>query len=195
MNPDLNPSFSAARIWRQEAKRLRKILLDAGLSEVRKWSKPCYTHDGRNICIIQRMNDFLALMFFKGALLKDPGGVLEVQGPNSRAGYRIRFTSVDDVASKEKSIIACISEAIDVENAGLKLEKAKELEYPDELVTKFDADPELKAAFDRLTPGRKRGYILHFSDARQSKTRVARIEKYRSHILHGKGLQDRGQGS
>jgi uncharacterized protein YdeI (YjbR/CyaY-like superfamily) len=190
-NPELNKSFSEARIWRQEANELREVLLKAGLSEELKWSKPCYTHDGKNICIVQRMNDFLALMFFKGALLKDPDGILEVQGPNSRAGYRIRFTSVKDVARMEKSINACIREAIEVEKAGLKVEKSKDMEYPEELVAMFDEDPELKIAFDKLTPGRKRGYVMHFADAKLSKTRVARIKRFRPNILKGKGFQER----
>ncbi len=190
-NPMLDTAFSDAKKWRAEAMSLRRVLLQAGLGEELKWGKPCYTHDGKNICIIQRMNDFLALMFFKGGLLKDPEGILEVQGPNSRAGYRIRFTCVQDVVSRESSIDACIREAIDVEKSGLRMEKAKDLAYPEELVAKFDDDAEFKAAFDRLTPGRKRGYIIHFSGARQSKTAVARIEKCRSGILNGKGLQDR----
>lgn len=190
-NPALDTVFSDATKWRAEAKSLRKVLLKAGLSEELKWGKPCYVHDGKNICIIQRMNDFLALLFFKGGLLKDPDGILEVQGPNSRAGYRIRFTSVQDVSSREASILACIRQAIDVEKSGLKVEKPKEPEYPEELVAKFNDDDEFKEAFERLTPGRRRGYLMHFSSARQSKTKVARIEKSRPAIMMGKGLQDR----
>lgn len=190
-NPVLDPVFNNAKKWRAEAMSLRKVLLKAGLSEELKWGKPCYAHDGKNICIIQRMNDFLALMFFKGGLLKDPDGILEVQGPNSRAGYRIRFTCVQDVSNREASILACIRQAIAIEKAGLKMEKSKDLEYPAELVEKFDDDAELKEAFEKLTPGRKRGYVLHFGNARQSKTKVARIEKCRPAIMLGKGLQDR----
>ena len=190
-NPVLDPVFNNAKKWRAEAMSLRKVLLKAGLSEELKWGKPCYAHDGKNICIIQRMNDFLALMFFKGGLLKDPDGILEVQGPNSRAGYRIRFTCVQDVSNREASILACIRQAIAIEKAGLKMEKSKDLEYPAEQVEKFDDDAELKEAFEKLTPGRKRGYVLHFGNARQSKTKVARIEKCRPAIMLGKGLQDR----
>ncbi len=190
-NSMLDTVFSNATKWRAEAQTLRKVLLKADLREELKWGKPCYTHDGRNICIIQRMNDFLALMFFKGALLKDPDGILEVQGPNSRAGYRIRFTGVQDIVSREASINACIREAIEVERSGLKMEKAKDLDCPEELVARFDNDPEFKVAFDRLTPGRRRGYLMHFSSATQSRTIVARIEKCRSGIMIGKGLQDR----
>lgn len=187
----LEKSFDSARLWRQEANELRSILLRCGLTEEFKWGKPCYTHNGKNICIIQRMKGFLALLFFKGALLKDPDNVLQVQGPNSRGGYRMRFTSVRDVAKMAKSVKAFVREAIAVEKAGLKVEAASDLEYPEELVDKLAEDSELKAAFDKLTPGRKRGYVLHFSDAKQSKTRVARIGKSRPGILAGKGFQER----
>ena len=190
-NPVLDTVFSDAKKWRAEALSLRQVLLQAGLSEELKWGKPCYAHDGKNICIIQRMNHFLSLMFFKGGLLKDPDGILEVQGPNSRAGYRIRFTSVQEVVSREASILACIKQAIAVEKAGLKMEKSKELEYPEELVEKFGDDDEFKEAFARLTPGRRRGYLLNFSNARQSNTKVTRIEKCRPAIMIGKGFQDR----
>lgn len=186
----LDKSFGAARLWRQEANELRRILARTGLTEELKWGQPCYTYDGKNICIIQRMNGFLALLFFKGALLKDPDNVLEVQGANSRSGYRMRFTGVRDVAKMAKSVRACVREAIEVEKAGLTVERAPDLEYPEELVDKFAEDPELRAAFDKLTPGRKRGYVLHFSDAKQPKTRVARLERYRSKILTGKGFQE-----
>jgi uncharacterized protein YdeI (YjbR/CyaY-like superfamily) len=189
-NSKLEESFDGARLWRREAIELRKVLARTGLAEEFKWGKPCYTHDGKNICIIQRMNGFLALLFFKGALLKDRDNVLEAQGPNSRSGYRMRFTSVRDVAKMTKSVEAYVREAIEVEKAGLKVETRPDLEYPEELVERFVEDPELKAAFDRLTPGRKRGYVLHFSDARQAKTRAARIAKCRPKILSGKGFQE-----
>ena len=190
-NPEIDESFTNSKRWRQEAEKLREILVECDLTEELKWGTPCYAHDGKNICIIQRMKDFLALLFFKGALLKDPDDVLERQGPNSRSGFRMRFTSVQDVARMAKSIPAYIHEAIEVEKAGLNVETTTDFEYPEELIDKFDDDPDFKAAFDRLTPGRQRGYVLHFSGAKQSKTRSARIEKYRHKILHGKGLQDR----
>lgn len=190
-NTELDGIFNDARRWQAEATCLRQILLQAGLSEELKWGKPCYAHAGKNICIIQRMNDFLALLFFKGGLLKNPDGILEVQGPNSRAGYRVRFTCVQDVVKRQSSINGCIREAIAVEEAGLKMEKAKALDYPDELAEKFQENPELKAAFEGLTPGRRRGYVMHFSNARQSSTRTARIEKCLPGIMNGKGLQDR----
>jgi uncharacterized protein YdeI (YjbR/CyaY-like superfamily) len=189
-DPRLDKSFDTARLWRQEAIALRKILLKTGLIEEFKWGKPCYTSDRKNICIIQRMNGFLALMFFKGALLEDPDKVLEVQGANSRAGYRMRFTSVRDVATMAKSVRAFVREAIEVEKAGFKVQSAPDLKYPEELVDKFAEDPKLRSAFDKLTPGRKRGYVLHFSAAKQSQTRLARIERCRSRILAGKGFQE-----
>lgn len=190
-NPKLNKTFREARLWRQEASALREILLECKLTEELKWGKPCYTHDGNNICIIQRMKDFLALLFFKGALLKDSDKVLEVQGPNSRAGYRLRFASVEDVARMTKAVKASVRDAIAVEKAGLKVAKVTELEYPAELLAKFDDDPAFKAAFSKLTPGRQRGYVLHFSAAKQSKTRARRIDRYRQNILDGKGFQER----
>lgn len=189
--PKLNKSFREAELWRRGAEELRRILLECNLTEELKWGKPCYTYGGKNICIIQRMKGFLALLFFKGVLLKDPDDVLEVQGPNSRQGYRMRFASVQDVARMAKSVKAYVREAIDIENAGLKVENATDLKYPEELVDKFNEYPEFRAAFDKLTPGRKRGYVLYFSGAKQSGTRVRRIEKYRCNILNGKGIQDR----
>ena len=190
-NPKVDKSFSNAKLWRQEADKLREFLLECDVTEELKWGKPSYAHDGKNICIIQRMKDFLALLFFKGALLKDPDDVLEVQGPKSRAGFRMLFNSVEDVGRMARSIKANVREAIEVEIAGLRAEKATDLDYPEELIDKFGEDPDFKAAFDELTPGRQRGYVLHFSGAKQSKTRVARIEKYQRKILDGKGFHDR----
>lgn len=190
-NASVDQSFREAVIWRKESNALRRILLESDLSEELKWGKPCYTHNGRNICIIQRMKGFLALMFFKGSLLRDPDGILEVQGPNSRSGYRARFTSVSDVENLAKSIRRCVRDAIEVERAGLEVSKSGAIDYPDELVTCLARDPEFKAAFERLTPGRKRGYAIYFSDAVQSKTRVARVERSRQKIMDGKGIHDR----
>ncbi|MCK5744886.1 MAG: YdeI/OmpD-associated family protein [Oricola sp.] len=189
---EVDKSFTKAKLWREEADALRAILLDSGLDEELKWGKPCYVHDGRNIAIIQRMKDFLALMFFKGALLDDPDGVLERQGPNSRSGFRVRFTSVKDVARMKKSVKALIREAVEAEKKGLKVEKpGEEFDLPKELADAFKQDPDFKAAFAALTPGRRRGYVLHFSGAKQSATRAARIEKCRDKIFDGKGFHDR----
>lgn len=190
-NSEVEKLFSKATSWRDEADALRTILLDSGLDEDKKWGKPCYSYDGKNIAIIQRMKDFLALLFFKGALLNDPDGILQRQGPNSQSGFRVTFTSTGDVARKRKSLKACIKDAIKVEKAGLKVEKSYDIDIPEELTSAFDADPDFKAAFDALTPGRRRGYALHFSEAKQSKTRTARIEKYREKIFDGKGFHDR----
>jgi uncharacterized protein YdeI (YjbR/CyaY-like superfamily) len=190
-NPEIDRMFREAELWRREANALRNVLRDSDLAEELKWGKPCYTHDGRNICIMQRMKGFLALLFFKGALLSNPDGVLEAQGPNSRAACRIRFTSVQDVASLKNTVLGWIREAIELEKAGAKLEPAADLKYPDELIDKFRTDAALKAAFEKLTPGRRRGYVLYFSGARQSQTRERRIEKYRNNILDGKGIHER----
>lgn len=182
--------FSEARLWRREGEQLREILLQCDLSEELKWGKPCYAYDDKNICIIQRMKGFLALLFFKGALLKDPDNILEVQGPNSRSGCRVCFTSMQDVTKWAGAIKAYVRDAIEIERTGRKVGKPKDLDYPEELIDKFSEDPAFEAAFDKLTAGRKRGYILHFSEAKQSKTRVARIERNRNKVLDGKGLQE-----
>lgn len=191
MNSKVDKSFRNATRWREEAEKLRAILLDCALTEETKWGKPCYTADGKNIVIIQRMKDFLALAFFKGALLKDPEGILELPGPNSREGRRIRFTGVQDVVAMEDTLKAYIREAVAAEKAGLKVSKPTKLDIPEELRNRFDEDPALKDAFDALTPGRQRGYALYFSGAKQSRTRDARITKYRPKILDGKGFHDR----
>ena len=190
-DPRIDESFSSANRWRREADRLREILLECDLTEELKWGKPCYTHDGKKICIIQRTKAFLALLSFKGALLKDPDNILERQGPYSRAGFRMRFARVLDVESVGQSIPAYVREAIEVEKAGIKVERASDFDYPAELIDKFEADPDFKAAFDRLIPGRRRGYVFHFSRAKQSKTRAARIERYGRKILDGRGFHDR----
>ena len=156
-----------------------------------KWGKPCYSHEGKNIVILQEMNDFLALMFFKGALLNDSDGVLEEQGPNSRSARRIRFASVEDVARLANTVKAYIDEAIDVEEAGLQVGAAPELVLVEELQNRLDQDPAFKTAFESLTPGRQREYNLYFSAAKQAKTRMARVEKYARKILDGKGFRDR----
>ena len=191
MNASVDAEFRKATLWRHEALALRDVLLDCDLAEELKWRKPCYTNDGSNIVIIQRMKDFLALLFFNGVLLNDPEDVLERQGPNSRSDFRMRFTSVEQVEGRADIVKAYIREAIGIQKAGLKVEKSNELHLPDELLEMFEEDPELKDAFGSLTPGRQRGYALHFSDPKQSKTRVARIEKHRDRILDGKGMHDR----
>lgn len=191
MNPEVDAYISRSEKWPEEMTALRPTLLDAGLTEEIKWRSPCYSHDGDNIAIFQEMNDFLSLMFFKGALLSDPQGVLEEQGQNSRSARRIRFTSVEEVARLADTVRAYVEEAIDVAEAGLTVGPAPELVLVEELQNRLDADPALKAAFESLTPGRQREYNLYFSEAKQAKTREARIGKYAQKILEGKGFRDR----
>ena len=191
MNPDVDDFIARSTMWPEEMKALRTILLDRGLTEEIKWAKPCYGHDGRNIAIMQEMKDFLALMFFKGALLSDPTGARRVQGPNSRSARRLEFTSVDEVLRLGDVVATCIDEAVAVEAAGLDVGPAPELVLVDELRERLEADPALRAAFDALTPGRQREYNLHVSDAKQVSTRIARVDKCTPLILEGKGLRDR----
>jgi uncharacterized protein YdeI (YjbR/CyaY-like superfamily) len=190
-SPEVDAYIERSEKWRSEMAELRPLLLSRALTEEIKWGKPCYSHRGRNIVILQEMKDFLALMFFKGALLQDPNGVLEEQGSNSRSARRIRFTSVEDVARSADIVKAYVDQAIDVEEAGLQLAPAAELVLVDELQQRLDQDAALKAAFEELTPGRQREYNIYFSEAKQAKTRVARVEKYVQKILDGKGFRDR----
>ena len=191
MNAKVDACIRRSDMWPEEMSALRPTLLGRGLTEEIKWGKPCYSHEGRNILILQEMKEFLALMFFKGALLDDPEGVLEEQGPNSRSARRIRFTSVEEVDRLADTVKAYVDEAIDVEEAGLKVDPAPEPVLVAELQSRLDQDPALKAAFEALTPGRQREYNLYFSGARQEKTRADRVGKYASKILDGKGFRDR----
>ncbi len=191
MNPDVDAYVARSQQWPDEISALRPILVGAGLDEEIKWAKPCYSHDGKNIVIVQEMKDFLALMFFKGALMDDPAGVLVAQGPNSRSALRMEFTSVDDVTDRADTIAAYIDNAIAVEEAGLEVGPAPEVVFVDELRQRLDQDPAFRAAFEALTPGRQREYNLYFSDAKQASTRASRVEKYAMKILDGKGFRDR----
>ena len=191
MNPKVDAYIRRSDRWPEEMTGLRPILLGSGLTEEIKWGKPCYSHEGKNIVILQEMNEFLALMLFKGALLSDPEGVLEEQGPNSRSACRIRFTSAEDVTRLADTVKAYIDEAVAVEEAGLEIGPAPEVVLVEELQNRLDQDPALKAAFESLTPGRQREYNLYFSDAKQAKTRTARVEKHAHKILDGKGFRDR----
>ena len=191
MAADVDTYIVGSQMWPDEMTRLRSILLDSGLTEGIKWGKPCYSHEGSNIAIMQEMKDFLALMFFKGALLTDPAGVLQEQGPNSRSARRIEFTSVDDVTRLTDTLTAYIREAIVVEESGLEIGPAPELVLIDELRQRLDDDPALRSAFEELTPGRQREYNLYFAGAKQAATRAARVDKYVPMILDGKGLRDR----
>ena len=191
MNAKVDAYIGRSQRWPDVITELRPILLGNGLSEQIKWGKPCYSHEGTNILILQEMKNFLAVMFFKGALLSDPEGVLESQGPNSRSAMRICLSSVDDVTRLADVFKAYIEEAIDVEEAGLDVGPAPKLELVEELRARLESDPALRAAFESLTPGRRREYNLHISDAKQSATRQARVEKYVPKILAGKGFRDR----
>lgn len=191
VSPKVAAHVERSQRWREEINGLRPILLSCGLTEQIKWGKPCYTHEGKNVVILQEMKEFLALMFFKGALLDDVEGLLEAQGPNSRSARRIRFTSVADVARLADTVKVLIDRAIEVEQAGLEVGPAPELVVVEELQHRLDQDPGLRVAFEALTPGRQREYHLYFSGAKQASTREARVEKYVQRILDGKGLRDR----
>ncbi|MEZ5272057.1 MAG: YdeI/OmpD-associated family protein [Ilumatobacteraceae bacterium] len=191
MNTKVDAYISRSTKWPEEMAALRTVLLRCGLTEDLKWGKPCYSSDTGNIAIMQEMKDFLALMFFKGALLTDPDGLLESQGPNSRSALRLCFRSPADVRRLTKHVKAFVAEAIDVEDAGLEVAPAPPLVLVAELQQRLDGDPALKAAFEALTPGRRREYHLHIAEAKQASTRAARVEKCVPKILAGKGLRDR----
>lgn len=192
MNADVDFYFNKPKKWQQELKQLRMTCLDSGLKEELKWGCPCYTKDGRNIVLIHDFKDYCALLFFKGALLKDSEKVLIQQTENVQAARQIRFTGIDQMIELELTIKNYIKQAIEVEKAGLKvpLKKASEFTLPNEFDEKVKTTPKLKAAFEALTPGRQRAYSLYFSSPKQSKTREARIEKCIPQILEGKGLND-----
>jgi len=189
MNPKVDGFLTKAKKWQEEMKKLRTISLGCGLTEELKWGKPCYTFQKSNIVIIQGFKEFCALLFCKGALLKDPNGILKEFG--WQAARRIFFTNVREIVEIQPILKAYICEAIEAEKAGLKIRLKKKPEpIPKELQDKLDEIPALKAAFDGLTPGRQRGYILYFSAAKQSKTRASRVKKCMPQILKGKGLND-----
>jgi uncharacterized protein YdeI (YjbR/CyaY-like superfamily) len=178
--------------WPEELKKLRTIVIDCGLAEELKWGVPCYTCQNKNIVLISALRGYCAFSFFKGVLLKDPQNILEKPGENSQSDRVIKFTSVQQVTEVEDVLKEYILEAIEVEKAGLKVEFKKNPEpIPEELQQKLDEDPFFKSAFEELTPGRQRGYIIYFSQPKQSKTRVARIEKCVPKILNGEGLHDK----
>jgi len=192
INPKVDWFFSKDTQWQKEYEKLRKIILDCGLIEELKWGCPCYTFENTNIVLIHGFKEYCALLFFKGALLKDPKGILIQQTENVQAARQIRFTNVDEIVKMESILTSYIKAAIKVEKAGLKvpLKKASEFSMPEEFKNVLDATPKLKKAFYALTPGRQRGYLLYFSSAKQPKTRESRVEKYVKKILAGKGLED-----
>ena len=192
-NPKVDAFIANAKAWREELKRMRAILLDSELTEDFKWSQPCYTFQGRNVIVLGPMKDSCAFAFFKGALIKDVHGVLTRPGQHSQSTRWFKFTSVREIAEMRSVLKAYIREAIQIEKAGLKvkLRKTSDLKFPEEFQLMLDECPELKRAFDALTPGRQRGYIYHFSAPKQSRTRAERVRKLMPHILKGKGLMDK----
>jgi len=192
MNPKVDQYLRRAKKWQKEMEKLRRISLGCELTEELKWGKPCYTFQNSNIVLIHGFKEYCALLFFKGALLKDAKGILVQQTKNVQAARQIRFTNVREIDKIEPILKAYIKEAIEVEKAGLKVDYKKTADFaiPEEFQNKLDEIPALKTAFDALTPGRQRGYILYFSAPKQSKTRESRIEKCMQQILDGKGLND-----
>ena len=191
-NPKADWYFEKAGQWKEEFEKLRSLILSCGLSEELKWGKPCYTLDGNNIVLIHGFKDYCAVLFFKGALLKDPRGILVQQTANVQSARQIRFTSLRQVIETGPALKSYIQEAVAAEKAGLKVEykKTSEFAMPEEFKIKLDENPALKAAFNALTPGRQRGYLLYFSAAKQSQTRASRVDKCLKQILQGKGLND-----
>lgn len=192
MNPKVDFYFSKTQKWQEELETLRTIVLDCGLTEELKWGVPCYTFQNSNIVLIHVFKEYCAFLFFKGALLHDANGILIQQTENVQAARQIRFTNVREIVEMETILKAYIFEAIEVEKAGLKVnfKKSTEFTMPEELINKLEEVPGLQDAFDALTPGRQRAYMLYFSAPKQSKTRAARIEKCTQQILDGKGLND-----
>lgn len=192
MNPQVDGLLKKAHRWKEEFETLREIVLDFPLTEEVKWGQACYTSEGKNVVLIHGFKDYCALLFFKGALLKDPRHILIQQTENVQSARQIRFTSAREIAAMRPTLKAYIQEAIEAEKAGLKvkLKKTSDFKVPEEFQRKLDGTPALKKAFSALTPGRQRGYLFYFSAAKQSKTREARVEKCMPQILQGKGLDD-----
>jgi uncharacterized protein YdeI (YjbR/CyaY-like superfamily) len=192
MNPHVDWYFAKAKKWQKEIEKLRMIVLDCDLIEELKWGCPCYSYQKKNIVLIHVFKGYCAVLFFKGALLKDTKGILIQQTKNVQAARQVRFTSLQEIVKMERVLKSYIYEAVEVEESGVKVEmkKTKEFSMPQEFQTRLNKNPALEKAFYALTPGRQRGYLLYFSSAKQSKTREARIEKYMPEILDGKGLED-----
>ena len=191
-NPKVDFFFTKASKWQEEFRRLRTIILSCGLTEELKWGKPCYTFQQSNVVLIHGFKEYCALLLMKGALLKDAKRILIQQTENVQPARQIRFTNVQEIVKMERILKAYVKEAIEIEKAGLEVnyKKTSAFKVPEELQNKLDAIPALRTAFDALTPGRQRGYLLYFSGAKQSKTRESRVEKCMPQILKGKGLDD-----
>jgi uncharacterized protein YdeI (YjbR/CyaY-like superfamily) len=192
-NPKVEFYFRKDNQWQAELAILRRIVLECGLTEELKWGVPCYTFQKKNIVLLHVFKEYCALLFVKGALLHDENGILVQQTKNTQSARQIRFTQVQDIVEMAPLIITYLYEAIEVEKAGLKVDfiKPEELQLPEEFQNRIAEAPALKTAFEALTPGRQKAYLMYFSEPKQSKTREARVEKYRQHILNGKGLHDR----
>src|SRR5258705_13591291 len=192
MNPKVDWYFSKNEKWEKETRKLRTIILDCGLNEELKWGCPCYTYQDSNIVLIHVFKEYCAVLFFKGALLNDPNDILIQQTKNVQSARQVRFTDLREIVKMEPILKTYIYEAIELERAGLKvkLKKTADFKIPEEFQKKLDKSAALKKAFTELTPGRQRAYIFYFSQAKQSKTRQARVEKYAKQILNGKGLDD-----
>ncbi|MCL9805907.1 DUF1801 domain-containing protein [Flavobacterium amniphilum] len=192
MNPKADWFFEEDSNWQKEYKALRTIVNSCGLTEELKWGVPCYTVQGNNVVLIHGFKDYCALLFHKGVLLSDEQQLLIQQTKNVQAARQLRFTNLEEIVSNEKLLKTYIYEAVEVERSGVQVQykKTEDFEMPDEFRVKLDSDPNLKTAFDGLSEGRKKGYLLFFSSAKQSKTRESRIEKNLDRILMGKGLDD-----
>lgn len=192
MNPKVDFFFDKATKWKEEQNLLRQIVLDCQLKEELKWGVPCYTYQGKNIILIHSFKEYTAVLFVKGALLKDPAGILIQQTENVQAARQVRFTSVADIEAVKDMLKQYIFEAVEVEESGRKvtLKKTKDYTVPEEFQQRLDADAALKEAFAALTPGRQRAYLFYFAQAKQSKTRMSRVEKCIPQIMDGKGLDD-----
>lgn len=192
MNPKVDFYFDQEKKWQKEQEQLREIVLECGLAEELKWGVPCYMHQKSNIVLIHSFKEYCALLFFKGALLKDTNDILIQQSANVQAARQIRFTNVQEIIDLKSVLKTYIFEAVEIEKAGLKVNLKKTAEFPvsDEFQQKLDENPDLKKAFEALTPGRQRAYLLHFSQPKQAKTRESRVEKYIPAIYEGKGLND-----
>lgn len=192
-NPKVDHYLAHAKSWQQELAQLRAIILDCKLTEELKWGVPCYTLNGANVVLVHVFKAYCAVLFFKGALLKDPEGILVQQTKNTQASRQIRFTNLQEVMEKKAAVKAYVKEAMAVEKSGLKVnfKSTEAFDMPEEFQSKLEDIPALRTAFEALTPGRQRAYLLHFSEPKQSKTKVARVEKCMPKIFSGKGLDDR----
>ncbi|QCX38868.1 hypothetical protein FF125_10630 [Aureibaculum algae] len=192
MNEKVDVYLNNLDQWKEELTKLREIILDCGLTEDFKWMHPCYTINGKNVLLIHGFKEYCALLFNKGALLKDPVNILIQQTENTQSARQIRFTNITEIEKQEAVLKAYILEAIVIEKSGLKINRKKtsDFDVPEELNKKFEEDSNFKKAFNQLSHGRQRGYLLHFSQPKQSKTRISRIEKTINRVLEGKGLND-----